>query len=766
MSYLRRMNLSNKAKIITKGFTFIFVFLVVIAVISNAAEPWWHEYTPVANLSHGNDRYLETIKPGAAWGVGSLGWYGFWFLDIYEQNKKFTAVRENLRRKGIKYIIYYDLGEVGDFAGFFTNDGRLAYTGWSLPQWKGNELLNARWFGLEAFIRNVPWAPFPKAKTYNLKPFTTPDGKPPDDLYAVLTKRSIDGKWKFNYYSNPQITDEIAERSGLAKISTKQINRDDIQGKTGWITTRLVHLDFANPQLGEYVSREIERIILKLRPDGIHADNFGDNNLGYASGSAFGLWSIHTFREYLKKHFTPVELTKMGVANPETFDIATYINNKGWGLRDPRWATEPVWCVYRVHKVESALKYHRAFYNTIKTIAQRESLNIAVFGNTIPLPLGGSLIKGSCDIAHFEWSTFKDTWGMRPMGLPPEARMGYVVRLGTAISDAPFSWPRIYVSREKSGHGHENLHKVLAFDAFANHGLLDFGYWYLDGYSPGTPESAGFINRFISANASRLRNCRFAADIGLVHSAWSEIASMNLINPMMDQFVDEYIGWAQFLEDTHQQWDVVLQQDLTLENLARYKIVILPSVLVLTDNQINELRRYVSSGGQLIITGQTGTRYGPERFLFPREGKFVLKGARFTSDKPGVVYWRESRNVNAAKQMAKLLSWPGFHPRLTTSAPTTVGVNLNFCENSLLALVINNRDINVENDKIHTAPDFNTTMRLPNRLYNCKIRVTYVRPESPLDEIELPFKCNRGILQIKTPSFYTALLVYISPISK
>jgi cyclophilin family peptidyl-prolyl cis-trans isomerase len=73
------------------------------------------------------------------------------------------------------------------------------------------------------------------------------------------------------------------------------------------------------------------------------------------------------------------------------------------------------------------------------------------------------------------------------MGLPPKGRVGYVTRLGAALSDSPFCWPSIYVSQDKSGAGHENLHKVLAFDCLANRGLLDFGHWYLDGYSPGTP---------------------------------------------------------------------------------------------------------------------------------------------------------------------------------------------------------------------------------------------------------------------------------------
>jgi hypothetical protein len=719
-----------------------------------AAGPWWHEYTAVASINAGKPS-LETTQPGAARGVDILGWYGFWFLDAAEERGASKVKREQLQQANVKSILYYDLGEVGDHAAFFTEDGRMVRNGWSLPWWKGNEPLTARWFGLDAFMRDVPWAPFPTAKAYHLKPFTTPDGKPADDLYATLTRRGLDGKWDFDYSSNPAITDDIAERSGLAKLSDKQSNRDDIQGKSGWQTVRLISVDFANPQLRDYVCREIERIIPKLRPDGIHADNFGDNNLGHANQSAFGLWSLHTFPDYLKKHFTRAELKQMGVANPATFDIAAYIRDKPfesrgkrWHDQNPKWTTDPVWCAYRVHMVEAAQAYHRAFYAAAKQSARKAKLDCAVFGNTVPFPLGGALMKGACDIAHFEWSTVHGWWGMRAMGLPPQGRVGYVTRLGAAISDAPYCWPSIYVSKDKSGPGHENLHKVLAFDCLANRGLLDFGHWYRDGYSPGTPESAGVINRFIRANTSRLSHRRYLADVAVVHSAWSEIASCSVFNPVMDQFVDEYCGWCQFLGDTHRQWDIVLQQNLTATNLARYPIVVLPSVLSLTDAQIRELRRY---RGRLIVTGQTGTRYGPERHLFPREKPFAIDGARVVTNKPGATYWRKAE---CATQMAELLD---VEPRLTTDAPATVGVNLNLCSDSSLTLDLNNYDLVVETDTLRPAPAITTTIRLPEKWRT--VNVTYVRPEAT--ESPLAAECDRGTVRITTPPFETALIVYV-----
>ena len=755
------------------------IFLAALGAVSLledvTAEPWWHEYTPVASIHLGAPD-LDTIQPGAARGVDTLGWYGFWFFDANEQSGVYTSSREKLRQAGVKHIVYYDLGEVGDYAGFFTTDGRMTHNGWSLPWWKGDTALTARWFGLEAFMSDVPWAPYPTAKAYGLPKFTEPSGAAATNLYATLARRGLDRQWHFDYESNLRITDDAAERSGLAKLSAKQSARADVQGKTGWQTVRLVDVDTANPQLRDYCCREIERIIPALRPDGIHADNFGDNNLGYANQCAFGEWSLHTFRDYLRRHFTAAELKQMGIADPATFDIAAYIRNKPfesrgerWHIMNPKWATDPVWLCYLINKVETAQAYHRAFFAAAKKSAKEARLDCAVFGNTIPFPLGGALMKGACDIAHFEWSTTNGWWGMRPMGLPPQGRAGYVTRLGAAISDAPFCWPSLYVSKEKSGAGHENLHKILAFDCLVNRGILDFGHWYRDGYSPGTPESAGFVNRFIRANAPLLSQRRYLADVAVVHSAWSEIASCTIFNPVVELFVDEYCGWCQFLGDTHRQWDIVLQQDLTAANLSRYPVVVLPSVLALTDTEIGELRRYVERGGRLVATGLTGTRYGPDHYLWLRESIFTVPGARIVTDKPGVTYWRKERYPAAAARMCELLAFSGFVPRVTTDAPSTVGVNLNTGSDAIgpvLTLDLNNCDIDAATDTIRSAPACTTTILLPANWPTGAVQVTCLRPESPAaalppDAIALDRRART--LRLRAPPFDTALIICARP---
>ena len=245
----------------------------------HAVEPWWREYTPVATVGLRAES-LETIQPGAARGVGTLGWYGFWFLDAQEKAGYCEAGTAKLRQASVKRIVYYDLGEVGDYAAFFTADGKMKHNGWSLPWWDGKEPLTARWLGLEAFLRDVPWAPFPSAKAYGLPPFTTPDGKPADDLYAVLARRGLDGQWSYDYSSNPGITDDFAQRSGLAELSDKQSGPADTQGKSGWQMTVLHAADGSNstsdaawppPRMRDLPADYLDRLRHALQ---LESDNF------------------------------------------------------------------------------------------------------------------------------------------------------------------------------------------------------------------------------------------------------------------------------------------------------------------------------------------------------------------------------------------------------------------------------------------------------------------------------------------------------------
>jgi len=766
----------------------VFLTTFALLVFRCYGEEWWHTYTPVVSGSN-QIKDFATTAAGAARGVAyHSGWYGYWFLD--DQRRMGNAERRwnSVLKADMKAVMYYDAGEVGDYVAFFGDDGRLLYNGWSLPWWKG-EPVTARWFGLQAFMTNVQWAPWRTAEDYNLPPFTTPDGKRVGNVYDVLARRDIDGNWKFDYFSNAAITDEIAEKTGLAEISDRQKSAPDVSGKSGWKTVRLVHVDYSNPQLRDYRCRELEWLIPQIKPHGIHIDNFGDFNILYPRTCAFGVWSLHRFKLWMKRHFKRSELASMGIEDIEKFDIREYILNKPFETRGKRgvhllnrkWTEDKIWMCYLLSKVDSGLDYHRALYRSAKEAAKRAGIDCMVGGNVIPAFPGRALLKGACDIATFEWKTVGRFGPLGEMGLPPQARVGYVTRLGEAISDAPFCWAGIYVAKNLSGKGHEALHKILAFDCLANRGILDFGHRFLSGYSPGTAESALFINRFIRAVAPPISQRGYLADVGLVYCPWSGIASITVARFIPEMFFDEYAGWAKFLTKTHRQWDVLLTTDISYEKLSRFRVVLLPSVMVLTEKQVRELKRYVQSGGFLIATGRTGTRFGRDGYLMPRQRNALqpLLGhprVRVTTDRPGCAYWQDEESQSAAKRMNDLIAFRGFNPRLRTNLPESVGVNLNIHRNGkgvLLTIDLNNYNLDVESDTITPAPAGQVIIRAPKALIGTKLRLSYSFPEmadltAPVQMGEDSFRWEpkKRMLTIKTPSFQTYLIIWVEAATK
>ncbi len=56
----------------------------------------------------------------------------------------------------------------------------------------------------------------------------------------------------------------------------------------------------------------------------------------------------------------------------------------------------------------------------------------------------------------------------------------------------------------------------------------------------------------------------------------------------------------------HIPWDVVLDENVSLETLRRFPVVLLPNAAILAEKEIALFRRYVEEGGRLVVTGQSG----------------------------------------------------------------------------------------------------------------------------------------------------------------
>jgi len=69
--------------------------------------------------------------------------------------------------------------------------------------------------------------------------------------------------------------------------------------------------------------------------------------------------------------------------------------------------------------------------------------------------------------------------------------------------------------------------------------------------------------------------------------------------------VNEYQGWAQAMLENHIPFETVITSKLNSADLEKYSTLILPDVTCMSDNEINEIRKYVRNGGYIVATGRT-----------------------------------------------------------------------------------------------------------------------------------------------------------------
>ena len=86
-------------------------------------------------------------------------------------------------------------------------------------------------------------------------------------------------------------------------------------------------------------------------------------------------------------------------------------------------------------------------------------------------------------------------------------------------------------------------------------------------------------------------------DIALLFSAQSMIGD--------HEYLAHYQGAFQALTHDHQQFSVILDEDLTIEKLSRYNVIFLSQAVCLSDTQLKAIEAFVRQGGGLVATGKT-----------------------------------------------------------------------------------------------------------------------------------------------------------------
>jgi len=108
---------------------------------------------------------------------------------------------------------------------------------------------------------------------------------------------------------------------------------------------------------------------------------------------------------------------------------------------------------------------------------------------------------------------------------------------------------------------------------------------------------------FQAKHDRHFRNIRTIADVGMVVSPRS-----NRVYPVPPgcEVLDAFQGMYKILNEQRIPFDFVLDSDLSYENVGRYPVLILSNLAAMDDKQAAEIREYVSRGGSVLATFETG----------------------------------------------------------------------------------------------------------------------------------------------------------------
>ena len=133
------------------------------------------------------------------------------------------------------------------------------------------------------------------------------------------------------------------------------------------------------------------------------------------------------------------------------------------------------------------------------------------------------------------------------------------------------------------------------------------GFWncYFNGSFPANaPDSRNaFITKdaykYLDDNTSFLQHLQPVTDIGVMYSKPSgEMSGDN-------DFELSMRGVQRLLEENHYQYGFISDRQITSEKLRQFKLLILPNVVSLSDEQIKVLEEWVNSGGKIISSFKT-----------------------------------------------------------------------------------------------------------------------------------------------------------------
>lgn len=687
-------------------------------------DVWWHKLFAASFDGTGNytSPHLSTLNNTAS-SFLAVGYKGLWDVDLnLDQNWGQSHVASFNAQPAVKRLVYIEgqgsesvicrtsaAGKILTTANEFSllnsaNPSSRAYIETSFTN--GGKTI---WFGTWQFMNQTnSWLtrrgnPLPTPQQMGLSAFIQPlDGSPVLSEESFWQTRS--GRPLFDPPDDPDTWMTISNSALHADLATATTTNASGQ----WLIKTGAPM-IIDEQQARYLAATGRRTMDVLDAGMVHYDDWSLGAPSYGDADA----DIYraAFCRFVRERWSDAQCADFGFtrATVDSFDVVGYLRSPPWRgeyannrtgsfncAKDVRWLSNLVWRSFQL----AGFGDRRQALELIFRLNKQNALEIAgqdipMVANVIPTLGAFMLQKHMVDMPNFEWPLMK-TYGVFPkaFGYYPQARPGIGPRMAVKISTTGHTMVNPYVEPQYcgwTGAGYTNrtfetLHKVIYFDLIANRGIPTFGLTFDGMYSPGSIYSAGNLHTFIKAKADLLSKRAYLADIGLAMNGWSKIAESTVFSSINNRAGEE-VGWAEYFARSagFPQWDVLPFDEVTPDDLSRFKLVVLPSLLVLTERNLSALTDYLSLGGRVLVTGRTGEYDGPDGLLMPRSTDVIgslaaaFPGQVFrTLDKPGLAYQTNPGETERQVLEALLASASAYEPVLAVSnAPTNICIHLN-----------------------------------------------------------------------------------------
>ncbi|MGC9292155.1 MAG: alpha-amylase family protein [Acidobacteriaceae bacterium] len=330
---------------------------------------------------------------------------------------------------------------------------------------------------------------------------------------------------------------------------------------------------FSNQEYLDYLKKIVRYAIEEVKTDFIHFDNF---DLNYEPDSCHCQLCVNGFRKYLRTKYSPKLLReRFG------FENVSFVNPPQWNSDNPPDKMEIIydpaiqeWVDFRCQLMADALQQISEY---------AKSLNPEVATEINPGGINGENRPWTSGVDHARLLKFTGAYCSEERDAPVYHQDG---RLVSKIRSYKLARTYDNVLITYSENDPMAMAEALAF----NQTLGDVGS------NPLPPETLRYID-FYRKNRDMYLYSKDVTSVAVLRS-YASLTYHNARAQLSAILVEQSLIQSRV--------PFALIFDEHLRDLSGYKVLVLPNTECLSDEQITSIRRYVESGGGLVVTEQAG----------------------------------------------------------------------------------------------------------------------------------------------------------------